>query len=85
MAGHASSPGVGGEGEGGEWGAARGRHGGAVGGGGGAQPMAARFGPARAVCVRKKTWGRKEREEREKEKERKKWKIDKSGNFRGEK
>jgi hypothetical protein len=34
--------------------------------------MVARFGPAaaalRAVCVRKKTWGRKEREEREKEK-----------------
>jgi hypothetical protein len=37
--------------------------------------MAARFGPARAVCVRKKAWGRKEREEREKEKERKNGKL----------
>jgi hypothetical protein len=55
--------------------------------------MVAWFGPAaamRAMCVRKKTWGRKEREEREKEKREKErkeknGKFVKPGNFRGEK
>jgi hypothetical protein len=57
--------------------------------------MAAWFGPVaalHAVCVRKKMWGRKNREEREKEKRerekkkrKEKWKFVKPGNFRGEK
>jgi hypothetical protein len=56
--------------------------------GGGPRSMAAWFGPAAALCVvcmRKKAWGRKEREEREKEKERKNENFAKPGNFRGEK
>jgi hypothetical protein len=84
MAGHASSPGVGGEGEGGEWGAARGRHGGAVGGGGSSAHGCSVW--SCSCCVREEEdVGKKGKRRERKRKGKKKWKIDKSGNFRGEK